>query len=224
MASALALTSLKEYLAYLFAPRPEQPLTALQMRQGLAEAVYRANQQLVNRNQSERRSRYQQMGTTVVAYCLTGSLLHIAHVGDSRIYLINQSHCQQLTVDDDVANLEVSLAHTTTTASSYLTNGGALTQALGVTATQSLLPTVQTFVLPEDCLLLLCSDGLCDGSLIERTWQTALRPLLEGDLAGSTQELLDLALRELGHDNITFILVRYTPPAAPARSTTNLED
>ncbi|WP_218079936.1 protein phosphatase 2C domain-containing protein [Anthocerotibacter panamensis] len=205
VASALALTSLKEHLAYLCSTL----LTPLQMRQGLAEAIYRTNQQLVNRNRSERRSRYQQMGTTVVAYCLTGALLHITHVGDSRIYLIDRTHCQQLTVDDDIANLEVSLAHTTTFESLSLSNSGALTQALGVTTNQSLLPTVQTFVLAEDCLLLLCSDGLCDGALVERSWRTMLRPLLEGAL--TTQGILDLALRELGHDNITFILSRYTP-------------
>ncbi|MGA7954325.1 MAG: protein phosphatase 2C domain-containing protein [Gloeobacterales cyanobacterium] len=222
VASHLAVQSLEEDSKTLTL----QSLSALQIRQGLADALYRANQQIFKLNQQQGRDRYRKMGTTAVAYCLTGPLLHLAHVGDSRIYLIDQYHCQQVTVDDDVANLEISLARTTSSAIRSVASAGALTQALGVIANTSLQPTVQTFVLPEDCLVLLCSDGLCDGAFVEKHWQDALLPLLDQDLSDKTQGLIKLALRELGHDNITFILLQYSTgqPAAERRSATDLQD
>jgi protein phosphatase len=222
VASNLAVQSLEEDASLLTL----QPLSALQIRQGMADALYRANQQIFELNEQQGRDRYRKMGTTAVAYCLTGPLLHLAHVGDSRIYLIDQHHCQQVTVDDDIANLEISLARTTSSAIRSVASGGALTQALGVIANTSLQPTVQTFVLPEDCLVLLCSDGLCDGALIEQHWQDALLPLLHQDLSDKTQGLIELALRELGHDNITFILLQYSAgqPEAERRSITDLKD
>ncbi|UFP95569.1 protein phosphatase 2C domain-containing protein [Gloeobacter morelensis] len=207
VASRMALDLLDRELQQLSGQT--QPLPPLQVRRGMALALYRANQLLLETNRRQGRQRQRQMGTTVVAYCLSASLLHIAHVGDSRIYLIDRHHCQQLTVDDDVANQEVSLARTTSAAMLRMDGSGHLTQALGVIAMESLQPTVQTFVLPEDCLVLLCSDGLCDGALIERCWQTVLLPMLTGDLATGAGQLIDLALQELGHDNITFILLKY---------------
>jgi protein phosphatase len=222
IASHLAVQSLEEDSKALTL----QPLSALQIRQGLADALYRANQQIFELNQQQGRDRYRKMGTTAVAYYLTGPLLHLAHVGDSRIYLIDRHHCQQVTVDDDIANLEISLARTTSSAILSVASGGALTQALGVIANTSLQPTVQTFVLPEDCLVLLCSDGLCDRALVEQHWQDALLPLLHQDLSDKAQGLIELALRELGHDNITFILLQYSAGQSEAgrRSITDLQD
>ncbi len=223
VASHLAVQSLEEDCKALTL----QPLSALQVRQGMADALYRANQQIFELNQQQGRDRYRKMGTTAVAYCLTGPLLHLAHVGDSRIYLMDQHHCQQVTVDDDIANLEISLARTTSSAIRSVASGGALTQALGVVAHTSLQPTVQTFVLPEDCLVLLCSDGFCDGALVEQHWQDALWPLWDQDLnSDKTQGLIELALRELGQDNITFILLQYSVayPQAERRSATDLKD
>jgi protein phosphatase len=222
VASNLAVQSLEQSANSL----AQQALSALQIRQGLADALYQANQQIFELNEQQGRDRYRKMGTTAVAYCLTGPLLHLAHVGDSRIYLIDQQHCQQVTVDDDIANLEISLARTTRSAIRSIASGGALTQALGVIDNHSLQPTVQTFVLPEDCLVLLCSDGLCDGSLIEQHWQEALLPLLHQDLSDKTQGLIELALRELGHDNITFVLLQYSAGQilSGKRSTTDLLD
>lgn len=205
VASRMALESLKYDLAQL----STQQVPPLQLRQGLLQALHRANEQILEANRRQGRSKFRQMGTTVVAYLLSGRLLHIAHVGDSRIYLIDRHHCQQLTVDDDVANQEVSLARATSGAMLQISSSGNLTQALGVATASPLQPTVQTFVLPEECLVLLCSDGLCDGGLIERFWQSARLPLLDTDLIVGAKALVDLALEELGHDNITFILLKY---------------
>ncbi|MBC8124050.1 MAG: protein phosphatase 2C domain-containing protein [Gemmatimonadaceae bacterium] len=204
LASQLALESLQADLISL-----DQCLDAARIRGRLTEALYRAHSRLWEINLQQGRTHYRRIGTTAVVCYLSGPLLHIAHVGDSRIYLIDREHCQQLTVDDDVANYEVSLAHTTTNAMQQTATGGHLMQALGVVPTEELQPRVQTFVLPEECLVLLCSDGLCDGGLVERFWPSMLAPLLHTELNAGSQALIDLALKELGHDNITFVVIKY---------------
>jgi protein phosphatase len=221
VASALAIESLESILGTLVI----RTLPALQVRQGLARALFDANQRLYDQNRQQGRRSQRQMGTTIVACCLGGPLLHIAHVGDSRIYLITAEGCQQLTVDDDIANLEVSLARATS--STLPTNGGNLTQALGVVSADSLQPTVQTFVLPEDCLILLCSDGLCDYDLIEHNWQEKILPLLYEEMAAGAEALLQWAVAETGHDNTTFVILKHrveAPASDSGRAPTDLPD
>jgi protein phosphatase len=73
----------------------------------------------------------------------------------------------------------------------------------------SVHPTVQRFVLDEDCVFLLCSDGLSDYDLVDQCWQTEILPILDGsiDVATATQHLVELGNHLNGHDNITVALV-----------------
>ncbi len=193
-----------------------QKLAPEETRQYLTDALRRANQQILALNQQQRRNGTARMGTTVVACHLQDSLLHVAHVGDSRIYLINRAHCQQLTVDHDLTQKEISRAASTSNAAMAIPTGGTLTQALGLMPADTLQPVVRSFVLSEECLILLCSDGLCDGDLVERFWRTAFLPLIDQALVSGAPVIMNLALSELGHDNITFILLKYAPGADSA--------
>ncbi|AGY60551.1 protein phosphatase 2C domain-containing protein [Gloeobacter kilaueensis] len=209
VASRMATESLEKDLKNL----ASQGLTPREIRSQLIETLQKANLQIWEVNQQQRRTGTGKMGTTVVACYQDGALLHVAHVGDSRIYLINRKHCQQLTVDHDLTQKEISRAHAASSAAALIPTGGTLTQALGLMPQGTLQPVVQSFVLPEECLVLLCSDGLCDGDLIERHWKSILRPFLDQDLSSAAPKLIELALRELGHDNITFVLLKYVPGA-----------
>ena len=62
----------------------------------------------------------------------------------------------------------------------------------------------------EDCLILLCSDGLCDNDFLEENWAEHLEPLISGDadLQSGLFKLVDLANEHNGHDNITAVLLR----------------
>ncbi len=68
---------------------------------------------------------------------------------------------------------------------------------------------MQRFILDEDCLFLLCSDGLSDNDRVEEHWQTELLPVLEGkvDSAKAVQRLVAIANSQNGHDNVTIGLV-----------------
>ncbi|WP_164928441.1 PP2C family protein-serine/threonine phosphatase [Gloeobacter violaceus] len=210
LASFLAISSLQQDFACL----SYQDSPPSELRAQLAGAAQRAHQRLWRLNQRQGRSGRRQMGTTVAACFLRGPLLHTVHVGDSRVYLIDRRHCQQLSVDDDVLNLEVSLARTTRRALHRQSGSGRLTQALGVIPPNDLKPTTRSFLLPEDCLVLLCSDGLSDGDFVERHWREAFLPLLDrGNLEAAGAALVEMALLELGHDNISFVLLKYAAAA-----------
>jgi Serine/threonine protein phosphatase len=80
---------------------------------------------------------------------------------------------------------------------------------LGTRDADFLQPTIQRFILEENGLLLLCSDGVSDNGLIERTWAEPARAVLTGrmslDLAVRTW--LDLANQQNGYDNATIALL-----------------
>jgi protein phosphatase len=73
-----------------------------------------------------------------------------------------------------------------------------------------LIPRVQRFFIDEDCLLLLCSDGLSDFDRVEQICDRYLLPVLseKKPLDRSCQDLIDQANELNGHDNITVALMR----------------
>jgi hypothetical protein len=82
---------------------------------------------------------------------------------------------------------------------------GSLIQALGMSSSQMLRPTVQRFVIDESCVFLLCSDGLSDSDRVEQFWPSVVRPLLTADKSTAKvgKQLVDLANKFNGHDNVT---------------------
>ncbi|MGL4881016.1 MAG: serine/threonine phosphatase, partial [Waterburya sp.] len=85
-----------------------------------------------------------------------------------------------------------------------------LTQALGPRESNYVRPDIQFLEVTEDCLLLLCSDGLSDNDLLENHWEEYLEPLISSgsDLQAGLFKLINLANEYNGHDNITAILVK----------------
>ena len=170
----------------------------------LTEAVLNANDVISQRNDEEERQERQRMGTTVVMGLAHAHELYIAHVGDSRAYRITRTGCYQVTLDDDVASRQVRLGYTIYRSALQQPSAGSLVQALGMGESDYLHPTVQRFVLDEDCVFLLCSDGLSDHDRVEEFWQTEILPILDGkDVATVAQRLVEIANTYNGHDNVT---------------------
>jgi hypothetical protein len=84
----------------------------------------------------------------------------------------------------------------------------ALTQAVGTKDAELLRPTVRRFILEEDGLLLLCSDGLSDNDWIADLCANYPRDIESGKLSmeAAVQSLIDLANQKNGHDNISVVL------------------
>jgi protein phosphatase len=75
----------------------------------------------------------------------------------------------------------------------------------------SLHPTSGRFMLDEDAVFLLTSDGLSDFDRVEEYWETEILPLLLGEatIATVADRLIEIANTKNGHDNVTVALVHY---------------
>lgn len=205
VASNLAIETLQQQVQQL--PLDEPSLDPNTLSHALEEFTRATNERISSRNDKEHRQGRQRMGTTLVMAVGHQHEMYIAHVGDSRAYWITRTGCHQITLDDDVAAREVRLGYAVYREALQQPSAGSLVQAIGMSA--SVHPTVQRFVLDEDCIFLLCSDGLSDYDLVDRCWQTDILPILDGsmDVAMATQHLVELGNNLNGHDNITVALV-----------------
>src|SRR5258706_8397541 len=143
------------------------------------------------------------MGTTLSALLISGAHGYIAHVGDSRIYLLRAGRIQQVTEDHTVYNELIKRGKLTRDQIEKVAQKNAITRAVGVYERVE-VDTLFIEVLPGDQFL-LASDGL--HGYINHTAE--LDPYFEeenGDTAA--RGLIELANRKGGKDNITAVLVR----------------
>lgn len=168
-----------------------------------------ANETISQQNDTEKRQDRQRMGTTLVMAIARAHELYITHIGDSRVYRVTRTGCHQVTLDDDIASREVRLGYALYRDAIQQPASGSLVQALGMGSSALLHPTVQRFIVDEECIFLLCSDGLSDRDRVEQYWESELLPVLEGkvDLATAGDRLVEIGNQQNGHDNVTVALV-----------------
>ena len=166
----------------------------------LASAIRAANEAV--HKASWQHAKYAGMGTTVVAIRLMTHYLSIAHVGDSRLYLIRGGAMQRLTSDHSWVAEQVAQGYMSEEEAERSPRRNIVTRALGVESTVE-IDLAEMPLLSGD-LLLLCSDGLTRGVRSEEILQTLQ---LDGDLEAKTERLVSLANEAGGDDNITVLLV-----------------
>jgi serine/threonine protein phosphatase PrpC/CRP-like cAMP-binding protein len=143
------------------------------------------------------------MGTTLSLLLIAGSHGFIAHVGDSRIYLLRDQRIQQVTEDHTVYNELIKRGKLTRDQIEKVAQKNAITRAVGVYERVE-VDTLTIEVLPGDQFL-LASDGL--HGYIAHTAE--LEPYFEEeDGQQAANGLIELANRKGGKDNITAVLVR----------------
>lgn len=175
----------------------------------LEKAAAAANEAISEQNDSQQKQGRQRMGTTLVMSYTRAHEIYITHVGDSRAYWIDRSGCRQVTTDDDVASRHVCFGYVLYRDALQQQASGSLVQALGMGPSSHLHPSVERFIIDEDSLFLLCSDGLSDNDRVEQYWQSKILPILNGEvsLTEGVNHLIDLANYHNGHDNVTVALV-----------------
>lgn len=203
VASALSVESLQNYFQ-------KHWRDTLPDEETIQEAIWQTNQKIYDINLKNSRSGSGRMGTTLVMVLVQDNKAAIAHVGDSRIYRISRKReLEQLTVDHEVGQREIQKGVEPDIAYGR-PDAYQLTQAIGPRDNSFVQPDVTFIDVNEDSVFLLCSDGLSDNSLLEQSWQEYLLPLLSSraNLDQGVKELIELANRHNGHDNITAVLVR----------------
>ncbi|MEG4228916.1 protein phosphatase 2C domain-containing protein [Microcoleus sp. N9_B2] len=223
VASQLAVQSLKALIQNLLAEiaQQEELMTPAMVIKQLEEIVRVVNNVISAQNNEQGKELRQRMGTTLVmALQLPQKVkisedlpsnnsheLYLVNVGDSRAYWIGKNYCHRLTVDDDVASREVQLGHCLYWETQLRADAGALTQALGTRDGDFLRPTIQRFIVEEEGLLLLCSDGLSDNDWVEQSWENYGPEVLEGkmSLEAAVQSWIRLANEKNGYDNTSVV-------------------
>lgn len=142
-------------------------------------------------------------GTTLTAAAVVGDLAYIAHVGDSRAYLVSKDGCEQITRDHSLVQRLIELAHLTPEEAAGHPQGNVLYRALGQ-ADQIDVDAI-TRRLPPNSRLLLCSDGLWN-QVMDKDIRDIV--MTNEDPQQACDKLVALANTRGGSDNITAILLR----------------
>ena len=158
------------------------------------------------------------MGSTVACAWVIGMRLFTASVGDSRIYLVRDGAIHQVTTDHTWVQEAIEQGKLTPQQARAHPNAHVIRRYLG--SSQEVVPDTrlrlhsdesdlharanQGLTLQPGDLLLLCSDGLTD--LVSDS--EILSSLMTRSLKDALDELVLLANRRGGHDNITIVSLR----------------
>jgi protein phosphatase len=173
----------------------------------LSVVVQRANSEINGRSRSESTSAG--MGTTVTAAYLDADAVSIAHVGDSRAYLLRDGELTRLTEDHSLVEELLRGGRLTEEEAADHPQRSVITRAVGIE------PIVEidtwTYPLRSGDVILLCSDGLTS-MISEQEVRSEL--LAATGLDDAARRLIAAANEAGGRDNITVVLFRVGLAAA----------
>ena len=197
-------------------------LSAEGLAASLEERVKQANRRVLEQGAADRELRG--MGTTLTAVLADGERAYVAHVGDSRAYLLRDGNLQQLTEDHTLVQRMVREGKLSAEEAGNHPQRSILTRALGVE--ENLSVEQLTMDLHAGDRLILCTDGLT--SMVDRE---NIQEILEAesDPQAASERLVDAANAAGGDDNITVIVLDFVdadtetaapvaPHSAPARA------
>jgi protein phosphatase len=158
------------------------------------------------------------MGTTLVVAVIDHDLLSIAHVGDSRAYLLREGTLTQVTTDHSVAQQMLDAGEISLAQARRIIARACLTRAVGLRGRP---PQVQLSHVRwrEGDRVLLCSDGLTDALDDDRLRDCLLRAVsgaapAADAAARAVHDLVEAALRAGCQDNVTVLLAGGGPSLA----------
>ena len=175
----------------------------------LKDAFREANAAIFERGSSD--DALHGMGTTLTAAWIDGATVTLAHVGDSRAYLLRGTELRQITQDQTVAQEWVRRGRISAVEAETSPQRHMLLQAIGPEVTD-LNVEVTTITLQPGDRLLLASDGLT-GMIRDDHVRTILSGKRNPDEA--TTALVDAANEAGGQDNISVLLVDAAGTPAP---------
>jgi len=197
VASTIAVESILEYMM-------QQKYQNVQ--QAMAEAIQFANSKIFERSDAE--PELKGMGTTVTMMVVEDEKIHIAHVGDSRIYIHSNEILYRITKDHSLVQQLVDNGIITDKQAETDSRKNQITKALGIETIVE--PTVSELpILPKkDDIFLLCSDGLTD--MVDEINVSLTIGDDELSLEQRADQLVEMAKGAGGKDNITIQLIKIT--------------
>lgn len=195
IASDIALRTLQvECISRLFAQSPFSPFAIL------ADAFAEANSKIMNSASSQELNG---MGTTLTAALVIGENMYVAHIGDSRCYIINTRETIQITKDHSVVQQLIDTGVITPDQAHMHPRKHEITRAVGFS--HDIYPDLHQIKLYANDNILLCSDGLC--SVLPST--TISETIISSSTTDQAcRDLTALANLAGGPDNISIIIVK----------------
>jgi serine/threonine protein phosphatase PrpC len=168
----------------------------------LIKGIRIANRSIYIKSRS--RSDYSGMGTTIVAAILQDDLINIAHVGDSRAYLMTADRLVPLTKDHSwVSELEQSGQYSKEEAA-QLVNKNVITRALGIHETVEIDYRADRTKAGD--IYIMCTDGLC--GYVDDNDIRSVAAECGGDVNVIVDNLVQMANDRGGSDNVTVFALR----------------
>lgn len=146
---------------------------------------------------------YNGMGTTLVVSCIKDSILHIANVGDSRLYILDGT-LKQVTRDHSYVEEMVTSGVIDRKSARHHEKKNMITRAIG--GDDTVLPDFFPVDIKSGNRVLMCSDGLTnmvEDSVIEKVLKNTK------DIEEAAEILIDIANDNGGRDNISVIIIEY---------------
>ncbi|MBO5291429.1 MAG: Stp1/IreP family PP2C-type Ser/Thr phosphatase [Clostridia bacterium] len=174
-----------------------EDMTVNNVKNMLVSAINAANSYVFDESLKDRELKG--MGTTIVAVVIVNNIAVVAHVGDSRAYIVNDT-IKQITKDHSYVQLLVDNGKITLEEAENHPDKNIITRAIGIEGFVDV--DVDIVDIKEEDILLLCTDGL-NGYVRD---DDILKTVKEyGD--SSTEKLVETANLNGGHDNITVVLI-----------------
>jgi PPM family protein phosphatase len=192
-ASRLAVETVREVYAQSASDDPQKAL-----RESFAEAHARILEY------AQQHPEFLGMGTTCTALVVRGRQLYVAHIGDSRLYLIRKDQVSRLTRDHSYVGRLVESGLVSAEEAEHHPQRHILIAALGSAAELAVDGAQKDVIVEEGDDLLLCTDGL---------WSVVTEKELADALGGNSPAeccaaLVRLARQRGGPDNITLQVLR----------------
>lgn len=204
VASRIAVETVSEVMLGMQDPEETRLLTEVEdpgdmLRERLRYAM---NQAALNiRRAVDENPTYMGMGTTLVMVIIEEDQAHLAHVGDSRAYLVRDNRIQRLTRDHTVVQQEVDAGRLTPELARIVPHKNILTKSVGTHGPVD--PDTSTRMLESGDLIILCSDGLND-AMEDHEIETTCGDFAPEDLP---EALVKQAIKQGSEDNVTVVVL-----------------
>lgn len=166
----------------------------------LVSAVEKANRDLFIRASENESMRG--MGTTIDALIMRNDEIYIAHVGDSRVYLVEDGSLRKITKDHSIVGMMVDSGSITEEEAKIHPQRNLITRAVGTAMTVEVDVIKET--LHKGQWLLMCTDGLTNMVSKEDIYNVFKELSDPNEIA---QTLIDKAKANGGDDNITVVVI-----------------
>lgn len=198
VASNIAINSIKEFMEKhidQFWDKDEKKVCEI-----LKKATFEANKNIYEK--AMREEECQGMGTTLTVVLIL-SKVYIAHVGDSRAYLIHNNNISQITQDHSLVAELLRNGSITENEAKIHPQRNMITRALGTE--ENIIIDIYTLDFQPDDIIFLCTDGLSNLIEIDEI-KSALIDCEHMQYA--CVHLVELANERGGYDNITVVAIK----------------